>query len=143
MNLPEAQQLLRSIDLGSGDHAVFGSGPLLARAIIPEVNDIDIVARGQAWVRALELGELITLAEHNIQVVTLHGGTVTVGRSWAYGDIDINEAIDSADIIEGLPYVRLEFVVAYKRAAARAKDRDHLRLLAQWQRSTGRGTQLP
>ena len=82
MNLDQALALLRRIDLGAGDHAIFGSGPLLVRDIIPEVGDIDILARDRAWDRALGLGDLVVLPVHDVEVVSLHGGLITIGKSW-------------------------------------------------------------
>ena len=44
----------------------------------------------------------------------------------------MDHLIDTAEVIDGLPFVRLEHVVAYKRIADRPKDREHLRLLEEW-----------
>lgn len=132
MNLATVLDLLRATDLGAGDHAVFGSGPLLIRNIIPTVNDIDIVARGEAWRLAAVAGELVHLPEHDITIASLHSGRLTVGTSWAIGDVDIDDAIETADQIEGIPWVRLDLVAEYKRVAGRSKDIEHLRLLERW-----------
>jgi hypothetical protein len=80
------------------------------------------------------VGRLVELPEHGISVVAIHGGKVTIGTSWAIGNVDVDEAIDSADIIAGIPWVRLDLVAAYKRLAARPKDLEHLRLLEAWER---------
>ena len=37
--------------------------------------------------------------------------------------------IDTAEIIDGLPFVRLEHVIAYKQIAGRPKDLQHLALI--------------
>lgn len=132
MNLETVLGLLRGTDLGDGDHAVFGSGPLLIRNIIDRVNDIDIIARGEAWGRAVAAGELVHLPEHNITIASLHSGRLTIGTSWAIGEVDIDDAIDTADQIQGIPWVRLDLVGEYKRVAGRSKDIEHLRLLEQW-----------
>lgn len=124
---------LRSLALPSGDFAVFGSGPLIVRGIIEATNDLDVISRGPAWERALELGDLVHLDEHNVEVVAFDGGAITVGTSWAYGEFDIDQLIDTAEIIESLPFVRLEHVVRYKETAARPKDLAHLRTLANAQ----------
>lgn len=137
MNLAEATHLLRSIELPDDDYAVFGSGPLLARGIIASVSDLDIVARGDAWDHGVRIGELVDLREHNITVCSFFDGLVTMGRSWAYGEPDIETLIDSAETIHGLPFVRLEFVIAYKEIARRPKDLDHLASYAVWQASGG------
>lgn len=132
MNRGEAAALLRSINLPLGDHAIFGSGPLLAHGIIESVADIDVIARGAAWQHGLEKGSLVYLAEHKVTVCSFFGGLVTVGRSWAYGDFDVDELIDSAELVDGLPCVPLEFVISYKQTAGRPKDMDHLASYAAW-----------
>ena len=127
--------LLRSLDLPIGDYAVFGSGPLIVRGIIQATNDLDVISRGDAWERALGLGELVSLPDGN-RIVSCFDGAVTVGRSWAYGDFDIGELIDTAEVIDGIPFVRLEHVVRYKEIAGRRKDVAHLALLEAHQGAT-------
>ena len=127
-------ELLRSLELPLGDYAVFGSGPLIVRGIIEATNDLDVVSRGRAWEHALSRGFLVLLPDGD-EIVSCFGGAVTIGRSWAYGDFDIDELINTADVIDGIPFVRLEHVVRYKEIAARQKDLTHLRLLAEHQRS--------
>lgn len=126
---------VRRLELPSHHFAVYGSGPLIIRGIVPATNDLDLVSRGEAWDRAVELGDLVMLEEHQVEVVSFLDGAITVGRSWAYGDADIDELIDTSETIEGLPFVRLEHVVAYKRIADRAKDRNHLLAFETWQRN--------
>ncbi|MDJ0791656.1 MAG: hypothetical protein QNJ71_07150 [Acidimicrobiia bacterium] len=120
---------VRELDLPIGHYAIFGSGPLIIRGIIDAANDVDVVARGAAWERARRLGEVVTLTEHGVDVASFSDGAVTVGTSWAYGDVDIDDLIDTAEIFDDLPFARLEYVVRYKRAAGRPKDLEHLRLL--------------
>ena len=127
--------MLRSLQLPQGDFAVFGSGPLLVRGWIDTAGDLDVLARGAAWERAVASGEMTTLQEDGATIVSCFGGAVTVGRSWAYGDFDVDELIDGAEIIAGLPFVTLDHVVAYKRAANRPKDRRHLEVIAARLRS--------
>ena len=123
--------LLRSIELPAGDFAVFGSGPLIVRGIIEVGNDLDVLARGAAWEKALESGELVYLPEHDVEVVSCFDGVVTIGTEWAIGEVDVDELIDTAEIIDGLPFVRLEHVIKYKQTAGRPKDLLHLQLIAE------------
>jgi hypothetical protein len=124
--------LLRSLDLPPGDYAVFGSGPLLVRGIIARAGDLDVICRGAAWEAAQHLGPAAD--QEGVPVVSLCGGLVTLGVRWAVGEVNVSHLIDTAEVIEGLPFVRLEHVVAYKRIADRPKDREHLRLLEEWPR---------
>jgi len=119
--------LLRSLCLPKGDYAVFGSGPLLVRGIIGRAGDLDVLCRGAAWEAAQRLGPVIE--QHGVPVVSAFAGLVTLGSRWGIGTFDIDQLIGTAEMVDGLPFVRLEHVVAYKRLADRPKDREHLRLL--------------
>ena len=77
------------------------------------------------------MGELTYLPEHGIEIVSCFGGLVTIGTEWAIGDFDVDELIDTAEIIDELPFVRLEHVISYKEIAARPKDLDHLQLIEE------------
>ena len=128
---PELFDLLRSLALPAGEYAVFGSGPLIVRGLVPAANDLDVISRGAAWDAVCSLSESNLLPDGN-PVVSLFDGLITVGTTWLYGEFDIDELIDTAESIDGLPFVRLEHVIAYKRAAGRRKDLEHLRLLAAY-----------
>ena len=134
---------LRTLALPVGDYAVFGSGPLIVRGIVEAANDLDVISRGRAWERALQLGDLVYLEEHDVEVLSLNDGAITVGTSWAYGEFDIDQLIDTAETIDGLPFVRLEHVVRYKEAAARPKDLAHLRALTDYRGHTDRSLGCP
>ena len=110
------------------DWALFGSGPLLMRGWIEEVGDLDIISRGQAWEKARMLGSPLELIDG--PPIYEIGEGITVGTSWAYGDFSIDELIDTSEIIDGIPSVRLEYVVAFKEIADRPKDREHLALIS-------------
>jgi hypothetical protein len=131
--------LLRSVGMPTNDYAVFGSGPLIIRGIIEPGNDLDVLARRSAWEVAVESGVLVDLPEHGVTVVDLFDGAITVGTEWAIGDFDVDELIDTAEMIGGLPFVRLEHVVSYKTIARRPKDLQHLAALARYDADTGVG----
>lgn len=119
---------VRELRLPVADYAIFGSGPLIIRGIIAATNDLDIITRRSAWKAVCELGELTTFDDGN-PCVQLLDGLLTFGVTWKYGTFDLDELIDTAEVIDDLPFVRLEHVVTYKRAAGRPKDLDHLAAL--------------
>ncbi len=123
-------EVVRSLNLPARDYAIFGSGPLLARGIIDDVNDIDIICRGKAWDLAQQLGELVYLDEYDVHVVSIDNQSITIGTSWGIGDFNIDELIDTAEELNDLPFVRLQYVVEYKKIARRPKDLEHLKLLS-------------
>jgi len=48
---------VKRLNLPVGDFAIFGSGPLIVRGIIPGSNDLDIICRGKAWQKIKKIGE--------------------------------------------------------------------------------------
>jgi hypothetical protein len=117
---------LRALNLPTADYAVFGSGPLAVRGLIEEMHDLDVVARGTAWEQAKGLGQVRTAPEGD-PVVWLEGGAIEVFGGWLGWDIEV--LIDNAEIIEGLPFARLEDVLAFKLSLGRPKDVAHARLI--------------
>lgn len=124
---------VKSLNLPASDFAIFGSGPLIVRGIIPASNDLDIICRGQAWERVKAIGELEYLSKYDVTVVTMYGGCLTFGTKWAIGEFDIDELIDGAEEIDGLPFVRLEHVKNYKEISKRPKDLRHIEALKAYQ----------
>ncbi len=117
---------LRELNLPSPDYAIFGSGPLAIRGIVPLANDLDILCRENVWAIVSQLGTIKFLPAYNVTVATLSDGAITFGMEWGIGDFDVDELIDSAEIIDALPFVRLEYVVRYKKIRSSAKDILHL-----------------
>lgn len=120
---------VKSLTLPEGDFAIFGSGPLIVREIVPASNDLDIICRGRAWDYIKGVGEPEYLAEYELSIVSLFDGSLTFGNKWGIGAFDTDELIDSAEVIDGLPFVRLEYVAKYKKISKRPKDLEHLEAL--------------
>jgi hypothetical protein len=118
------QELLK-VGLPEGDFALFGSGPLLVRGWIDEVGDLDVIARETAWDHAQRVGQLSRLDRYGIDIVSI-GDHITIGTAWGIGDFSVGILIDEAEMIEGIPCVRLKHIIAYKRLVGRPKDRAHL-----------------
>ena len=124
---------VKKLNLPVSDFAIFGSGPLIVRGIIPASNDLDIICRGQAWERVKAIGELEYLSKYDVTVVTMCDGRLTFGTRWAIGEFDTDELIDGAEEIDGLPFVRLEHVKNYKEISKRPKDLRHIEALKAYQ----------
>jgi hypothetical protein len=124
-------RLLQTLNLPIADHAVFGSGPLIVRGIVEATNDVDVLCRDEAWSMVCEMAAPQLLGGYGVHVVELFDGVITCGTEWAIGEFDTDVLIDTAELIEGIPFVRMQHVVAYKRIAGRPKDVEHLRLLSE------------
>jgi hypothetical protein len=124
VTLEQARERLARLALPAGEYALHGSGPLLAHGLVDSVGDLDVVARGAAWARALELGRPVPGRQ---DLVVALPGDLEVWSGWL--DEDVDELIDGAETVAGLPCVRLERVLAFKEALGRPKDRHHIELL--------------
>ena len=121
-------QYVRDLHLPVGDYAIFGSGPMIIRGWINGANDLDIICRDEAWNIACNGGVVSYDERHDVSLASHCNGRVTFGTEWAIGEFDIGELIETAEIIDGLPFVDLRHVIEYKTIRASAKDLVHLEL---------------
>lgn len=131
MDIPLFDQL-RELKLPAGGYAVFGSGPLAIRGIIPVTNDVDVICNAATWARVSRLGRVEYLPEYDVTIVTMADGALTFGTKWGIGNFDVDELIATAEIVDGLPFVRLEHVISYKQTRSSEKDLRHLDALEKF-----------
>jgi len=117
---------LRKLDIPAGDFAIFGSGPLIVRGVIPGANDLDVICRGPAWDYVESISLVQYLKDYDVTVATLLDGRLSFGTEWGIGQFNIDELIDEAETIDGLPFVRVKHVIAYKQLRGSNKDLQHL-----------------
>ncbi|MFI1969807.1 hypothetical protein BLA24_17225 [Streptomyces cinnamoneus] len=112
---------LAAMDLPKGDYVVCGSAALYVRGLRPRMGDLDVLARGAAWERALTLGEPeATVSGYGRRVVHPTADIEIMDR-WTPG-WSVDRLIDDADVIDGVPFMRLGDVLRWKIAASRPKD---------------------
>ncbi|MCX4674958.1 hypothetical protein OG413_06390 [Streptomyces sp. NBC_01433] len=120
---------LTSLGLARGDFVVAGSGPLLAHGLRSSVGDLDIVARGSAWKRAIELADPVPAPSGHGQMVLLFDGGLEIFDRWLPGSAGPDELIDGAEWVQGLPFCPLREVLKWKRTSLRQKDREDILLI--------------
>lgn len=132
MKLPDHPLLraLRALGLRENDFAVFGSGPMWAHGLA-ELHDFDVIARGAAWEFAKANGVPFTLPDGRT-FYHFADGNIEIGNSWAPGEWDIASLIDAAEVIDGIRFVKLAEVLAWKRLMARPKDMEHVKLIQEY-----------
>jgi hypothetical protein len=114
---------LLSLGLPTRDYVIFGSGPLLAYGIRSDVRDLDILARGSAWRKALTYGvPPVSPPSGNGNMIVLFDGRIEIFDRWVSGEWDVDLLIDNAEFIDGLPFVPLATVLSWKKLASREKD---------------------
>ncbi|MFF8768340.1 hypothetical protein ACF07Q_27825 [Nocardiopsis dassonvillei] len=125
-----------ALGLPMGDLVIAGSGPLLAHGLRWDISDIDVVARGEAWRRALSLGEEVDAPfGKGVKRVLLFDGELEIINGWFPEKWDVDQLIDGADIIEGVPFVPLSCVREWKTLLGRSKDVLDVKLIDQYMES--------
>jgi hypothetical protein len=115
-------RLLESLALPASDYVVTGSGPLLAHGLKNDIHDIDVLARGRAWEMATRLRRPRRSQSGLGLRVVLFGGDIEIFDHWVGGVDDVDAMIDSADFVDGLPFLSLADTMRWKHGLGRAKD---------------------
>ena len=63
-------------------------------------------------------------------------GEIEVFKDWKPWFDDINELIDTADIIDGIRFVKLKYVLEWKSAMGRDKDREDVKIILEYLKET-------
>ncbi|MFD7235087.1 hypothetical protein ACFWAT_07230 [Streptomyces syringium] len=123
---------LRSLQFPHTDYVVAGSGPMLAHGLRENVRDLDIVARGVAWNLALKLGDPVAPPSGHGRMILLFEGAIEIFDRWLPGAKDPDELIESAELIEGIPFCPLQDVLEWKIRSDRQKDRVDVKLIKEY-----------
>jgi len=125
------QELLKRVkDLGLplGEYAVFGSGPMGARGL-REMHDIDLIVSDKifdeysnksGWIIKEIYGYRDWLKNDELEI--------EMGRDWHEG-WDVEKMIKEADMIDGLPFVQLDYLIRWKKFFGREKDLKDVELI--------------
>ena len=117
-NFLKAVERLR---LPKNQFAIFGSGPLSIRNL-REANDIDLIVKEQLW---NELSRNYSvMGERLIKI-----GETEIYKDWKPWFDDVNLLIDSADIFNGYRFVKLEYLLKWKKEMNREKDKVDIKII--------------
>jgi len=125
------QELLKRVkDLGIplGEYAVFGSGPIGVRGL-REMHDIDLIVSDNIFDEYLN--------KPGWRIKEIYGYRdwlkndeleIEMGRDWHEG-WDVEKMIKEADMIDGLPFVQLDYLIKWKKFFGREKDLKDVELI--------------
>ncbi len=117
---------VKELDLPKGKYALFGSAPLGIRNL-RECHDIDIIVTEDLWKIMSDKNWENSVAASGCSY--LKSGEIELFRDWAPGEWHIDDLINQAEIIDGLPFVRLEEVLKWKKIINREKDRRDIEII--------------
>ncbi|MDH6114116.1 hypothetical protein P3T36_002937 [Kitasatospora sp. MAP12-15] len=123
---------LAELGLPVEDFVIAGSAPFYLRGLREEISDLDIVARGLAWQRAMELGRPQPAPYGGTRAIRLVDGRFEVLDGWfpeLFGDV--GQLLARAEPIGALRFLTMADTVRWKRWLDRPKDRADLQRLAR------------
>lgn len=112
-------QKVRDLQLPIGKYALFGSAALGIRNL-KQCRDIDIIVTENVWDEFKNRGWEMRIMPHGSQY--LCKDEMEMWKDWFPGKWDITRLIREAEIIDGLPFVKLASVLESKRMSNREKD---------------------
>lgn len=116
---------LKKLNLPKDKFAIFGSGPLGIRNI-RESNDIDLIVKEELW---NELRKKYPINKEKYDAIII--GNIEIFHKWPPFE-EVNILIDSADIIQGFRFVKLEYVLEWKKFLNREKDLRDIKLIEEY-----------
>lgn len=124
---------VRGLSLPAGSFAIFGSGPLVVRGI-RDSEDADVIVTEDVFKELAKdpLWDSIELRDH---YTSLKKKGLEIYHTWAPGAWDVDELIKTAEMIDGMPFVRLDSVVEWKKLRGDDKDVIDLALIEEYRKT--------
>jgi len=122
------------LNLPVGEYAIFGSGPMGIRNL-RKCTDIDFIATDKLFTelkRQPQWKEGVTCLGMEKLDCKNGRGDVEAIKEWAPGSWNIEQLIKNAEVIDGLPFVRLEEVLKWKKLWGREKDQKDIKIIEKY-----------
>jgi len=120
---------LKSLNLPSEDYAIMGRTCMAVHGLIEMGEDIDLIVRGKAWDKACTIAKPQIPASGIGKVIELFDNQIEIFDTWYPGKWDVDQLIDTAEIINGIKFVTLENVKKWKQIYGREKDIAHIKII--------------
>lgn len=119
------------MDLPIGRYAILGSGPLAVRGI-RDTKDIDLIVAPDVYeYYKKQKGWKLKFAYGNF---FLRKGNVEIWKKIGFwkSRVDIQDFINRAELVEGLPFVNMEDFIFWKKKGFRKKDKKDVELAKEY-----------
>jgi FlaA1/EpsC-like NDP-sugar epimerase len=121
---------LEELNFPLGEYVIIGSGALAARGI-REANDLDIVATDKLLQQLINSGDYKEVIKNDKLFLENNDVDITTKLPESY-PTSLEEAIKTADIINGYPFLNILETIKFKKSLGREKDYDDIRLINEY-----------
>lgn len=132
MGNKELFQKVKKLNLPISEYALFGSAPMGIRKL-RVCRDIDIIVTKKLWNEYSGKPEWKLAKTQNQDEYSdgLRNNNIELWKDWWLG-WDIKRLIREAEIIDGLPFVKLKYVLKWKKFTARKKDLKDVKIIEKF-----------
>lgn len=125
-------QKAKDLNLPFGEHALFGSAPMGVRGL-RDCHDVDIIVTETLWNDyKMKLNWSLVRTKNKDKCSDgLRNDSIELWKDW-WPEWDINKLIQEAEMIDGLPFVKLEEVLKWKKQIAREKDLRDVKIIEKF-----------
>jgi len=112
---------LEELRLPKDKFVIFGSGPLAVRNL-RDIEDLNILVKEELW---KELKKLYPSNEKGYIKI----GNIEIFKDWKPWIQDTKKLLEDSEAIEGLNYVKLKYVLEWKKVIGRDKDKKDIEII--------------
>lgn len=120
---------VKALNLPLGKYCVFGSGILEVHGI-RKANDVDVLVSEDLYIELKKKGwkrKWIFWRTFFCRAITNGTNEAFTNLHWGSYQPDTNELINKAEFFDGIPFLKLEDLLAFQRHLPRRKDKDGVR----------------
>ena len=122
----------KELDLPLGQYVIFGSGPLGVRNF-RKMSDLDLLVKPGLWQDLIKKYPLLDNGKSGYLKI----GSIEIFSDWLPWLENVDELIDTAEIIKGFPFAKLEWVLKWKKMVNRDKDQEDIKIIEEYLRNNG------
>ena len=124
----------KSLNLPFGQYIIIGAGILQALGL-RDTNDIDVVVTESLFEKLKASGKYKEDVKYNKKFLVADDVEITMPLSWADYSTTTEEAIKTALVIEGIPFLNIQETIKFKTALGREQDFKDIELLKNYARA--------
>lgn len=117
---------VRKLNFLKNEFAIFGSSPLVIRNL-RQSDDIDLIVKKDLWHKLAQKYKVEGFKNNLIKI-----GKIEIWNDWLYLKERVEELIDDSEIIDDLPFVKLKYVLEWKKKMNREKDIEDIKLIEEF-----------
>lgn len=122
---------LKELNLSLGQYVVVGSG-LLAALGIREANDLDIAVTKELFKKLTDSNKFQAETKYGRPFLTAPLVEIIGQLDWSHYQTKVKEAIRTAYLVNGYPFLNFEETIKFKKALGREKDFRDIKLLEDY-----------